>query len=492
MKNIIIKLLSVLIVLGTSCNNFEKNNKFDSNWESLKQYRVPEWWKNTKFGIYFHLGPYSVPAYKSEWYSHWMYEKSDSIRKYHENKYGDLKFFGYKDFIPFFKATKFNADSLSILFKKAGAQFAGLVAEHADGFAMWNSKLTKWNAYNMGPRMDIVGLMEKAIKKNGMKFIVTYHRHWLYAWYPTWDKTTDAGDSLFSGLYGPYSPEGAFEMAVDTPQYLPDDNFNKEWLNRLYELIDNYNPDIIYFDNKMNIIDEKYRMEFLSYFYNKAKSLNKEVVCTYKFNDLAEGTAILDLERSRMNELKKFNWLTDDSVDWDSWCNVVNPNYKSTNRIIDFMIDVVSKNGAVLLNVTPTSEGEIPIEVKKKLLEIGNWLEINGEAIYNTRPWYIYGEGPLNIKEGHLSESKNNDATSEDIRFTCGNGQLYAIALDWPTSGIMKIKTLKKRNEYIKDIKNISLLGSDKKIEFKQTDKELIIILPDCKPCDYAYTLKIN
>ncbi len=364
MRTILCLLVLVLILPG--CLQKAKNQPpivYEANWESLKQHKTPEWFLDAKFGIYFHWGPYAVPAYKTEWYSHYMYLRGHPIRKYHEENYGPLNEFGYKDFIPNFTGEHFNADEWAALFKKAGAQFAGPVAEHADGFAMWDSELTEWNAAKMGPNRDVVGEMGKAIRDQGMKFIVTYHRHWLYAWYPTWDTSTDAGDPQYAGLYGPEVPKSSFVGATgDYPNY-PDDNFQKDWLARLDELMDKYQPDIIWFDNKMDIIDETHRKQFLANYYNKAQQWGKEVVCTYKFKDMAVGSAVLDLERSRMSEKKDFPWLTDDSIDWLAWCNIENPDYKTVNRLIDFLVDVVSKNGAVLLNITPRANGEIPEEV---------------------------------------------------------------------------------------------------------------------------------
>lgn len=486
-----LSLLLSFIFLTSACSEKPHKEKYEANWESLKQYTVPEWWKDMKFGIYFHWGPYSVPAYK-EWYSHWMYEDGNKIREYHEKTYGNLKDFGYKDFIPMFTAEKFNADEWAKLFKDAGAQFAGPVAEHSDGFAMWDSELTEWNSAKMGPKKDIVKLMADAVRKQGMKYIITYHRHWLYAWFPTWDKSTDTGDPQYADLYGPYAKKGAFKMAERTPEFLPDDKFNQEWLDRLNELMDKYEPDIIWFDNKMNIIGEKYRMLFLANFYNNAEKWGKEVVCTYKAKDMAEGSAVLDLERSRMSEMKPFPWLTDDSIDWDSWCYIDAARYKTTNRLIDFLVDVVSKNGAVLLNINPKANGEIPSETKERLLQMGQWLKLNGEAIYGTRTWNVYGEGPQKIVEGHLSEFKNSEAVAQDIRFTQKNGQLYAIALDWPEDGKLTIKTLKKGNPYINNFESVSMLGCNDNLEFNQSDEGLVVTFPTEKPCDYAFVLKIN
>lgn len=480
-----------------SCSSKPKQEKivkidYQPEWESLKQKEVPEWYQDTKFGIYFHWGPYSVPAHETEWYAIHMYTKGHPIRKHHEETYGPLDEFGYKDFIPMFTADKFDADEWAELFKKSGAQFAGPVAEHADGFAMWDSELTKWDAMDMGPKRDVVGEMAKAVRKQGMKFIATYHRHWLYAWYPTWDKETDASNPEYAGLYGPYVPEGSFVMATGDYPNPPEDAFHQEWLDRLNELMDKYQPDIIWFDNKMDIIKEEYRKQFLANYYNKGQEWGKEVVCTYKFEDMAVGSAVLDLERSRMSEKKDFTWLTDDSIDWKAWCDISDPKYKSTNRLIDFLVDVVSKNGAVLLNITPRANGEIPEAVKTRLLEMGDWFNVNKEAIYGTRTWKAYGEGPQEIVEGHLSEDKNADAVAEDIRFTTKGGNLYAIALDWPKEKMVIRSFSKKEGLLTNEIDKVSMLGSKEKLNWRMTEAGLEVEMPTEKPCEHAFTLKIE
>lgn len=491
-KNSFFFLLILLLFEGCTKKLDSQVITYEANWESLKQHKTPSWFLDAKFGIYFHWGPYSVPAYQTEWYSLWMYKKGHPIRKYHEETYGSIDKFGYKDFIPLFTAKNFDAKEWAKLFKKSGAQFAGPVAEHADGFAMWDSKITEWNAQKMGPKRDIVGEMEKAIRDQEMKFIITYHRQWLYAWYPTWDQTTDAFKDEYAGLYGPKVPEGTFVMANKATEPLPDDNFNREWLARLNELMDKYQPDLIWFDNKMDIIEDTYRKRFLANYYNKAQEWNRQVVCTYKFNDMAKGSAVLDLERARMSEKKAFPWLTDDSIDWNAWCHIQNPKYKSTNRLIDFLVDVVSKNGALLLNIPPTADGIIPEDVKTRLLEIGAWLKINGEAIYGTRPWKIYGEGPQKIVEGHLSENKNPGAGAEDIRFTSKENYLYAIALDWP-KGKMLIKSFAKEKGLLdKTIQKVELLGSPQKLTWQLKKEGLHIQLPDQKPCTHAFVIKLT
>jgi len=488
-----------LIIISTcsylaACNDqFSQDKstvtKYEATWDSVKQHETPDWFLDAKFGIYFHWGPYSVPAHKTEWYSMWMYKEGHPIREYHESTYGPLDQFGYKDFIPEFTGEHFDADEWTSLFKKAGAKFVGPVSIHADGFAMWDSDLTPWNAKDMGPKRDIVGEMAKAAKSQNIKFIATFHHQWKYAWYPTWDESTDAYNPDLASLYGPKVPKGTFDYEnMTNVDPMPEDAFSQNWLDKVIEVVDKYAPDLVYFDNKLNIISEEKRLSFLSYYYNQAYKNQQEVVVTYKFEDMAKGSAVLDLERARMSEMREFPWLTDDSIDWDSWAHSSTPNYKSTNRLIDFLVDVVSKNGAVLLNVTPTAQGVIPEPVRDRLLEMGRWLEINGEAIYGSRPWSIYGEGPAKVVEGHLSEYQNHDNTQKDIRFTTNNGFLYATVLDWPTREVI-IDSLGSDSV---EIDNIEWLGSEQKIEWRQTDSALIIKPTKHKFSDYAFVYKIS
>lgn len=513
MRGIIFSILSLLII---GCKQEKKKESTvqkeqSVSWESL-QHETPAWFLDAKFGIYCHWGPYSVPEFESEWYAHWMYVnannpeavdgKASKFFTHHVETYGPLDEFGYKDFIPMFKAEKFDPAEWAELFKQAGAKFSGPVSEHADGFAMWDSDLTEWDAKDMGPKRDIMGELSAEIRKRDMKFIATYHRHWLHGWYPTWDETTDASDPKYAGLYGPklkkgdnQMPPNPHEIDAGIERYYPlaDEAFNEEWLARLKEIIDKYDPDLVWFDNKMDIIGEDYRMGFLDYYYKNAVKNNKEVVTTYKFYDLAKGTAVLDLERSRMKEKQDFPWLTDDSIDWKSWSHIKNPDYKSTNRLIDFLVDVVSKNGAVLLNITPKANGEIPEPVKERLLEMGHWLKINGEAIYGTRTFKIYGEGDAEVIEGHLSENENADNTAKDIRFTTKGDTLYAIVLDWPSTGELVINSLKKGNTlYVNEIDSIQLLGHEGSLSFSTDDAGLKVKLPDNKVGEHAFAFKIN
>jgi alpha-L-fucosidase len=282
-------------------------------------------------------------------------------------------------------------------------------------------------------------------------------------------------------------------MAREEPLPFPDEAFCKRWHSRVIEVIDTYQPDLIYFDNKLDLIDEEYRLDFLSYYYNQAKSWDRDVMVTYKFKDLEPWAGVLDLERARMSELKKFPWLTDDSVDWGSWCNVQEPDYKSTNRLIDFLVDVVSKNGCVLLNVTPTAAGEIPEAVQERLLEMGDWLKINGEAIYDTRPWILFGEGPTEVVEGHMTERQNADNTVEDIRFTQHDNILYAICLDVPGSTDISIKSLNPENGIRNDVvKSVQLLGSEQEITWEISEDQMTIQLQEIPDLKHAICFRIE
>jgi alpha-L-fucosidase len=374
----------------------------------------------------------------------------------------------------------FDADAIVKLYQDSGARFVGFTAEHADGFAMWDSELTEWDAVDMGPKRDIIGLMEKATKKRGMKFVATFHHDWNWDWFPVWDERYDCFDPNYAGLYGQPHKKGEE----------PTEEFFDEWKAKVIEVIDNYEPDLVYFDSKLDIISERHRQETLSYYYNKEKEWGKEVSVTYKLTQLPVGAGILDMERIRMDKASEDPWLNDDPIDWKSWCHIQNPSYKSVNHIIDGLVDVVSKNGTFMLNVGPTVKGEIPEPVVKLLKGIGKWLKLNGEAIYETRPWTTSVEGPTIVKG--KSEEENSTYTAEDIRFTLKGEILYAIALDWPQDGQLAIKTLNSTNTELKQIRSIELLGNDEPLKWSQDEKALTIQLPDEKPCEHAFVFKIT
>ena len=503
-------LLIVLIFL--SCSNENKNiNKYEPTWNSLGRHTTPEWFKDAKFGIYTHWGGYSIPAKgpNGSWYPHNMYKKGTEQYEYHVENYGDPAEVGYKDIINMFKAEKFDADEWAELFKKSGAQFAGPVAEHHDGFSMWNSKLTSWDSFEKGPMRDVVGELEKAIKKRGMKFITTFHHATHWAYYPHWVKEFDCSDPKYTDLYGPLH-----DLDVDWPEWYemepdeiafksqkPSKQFLDLWINKLKEVIDNYSPDLIWFDGSLDRMTEAYNLEFFSYYFNEAEKLGKEVEVLFKGWDIPPNVAINDLELGREQDITRHIWITDTSIDdMGAWSYAKEAGYKSVNMLVDNLVDRVSKNGLLLLNVGPKADGTIPELAKDRLLGIGKWLEINGEAIYGTRAWMIYGEGPSDMKEGGAyTEFDENIShyTNKDIRFTVKDNILYAIFLDWPGTEA-KIHNLRRFEEELsihweeEEIKSIKMLGIDGDLQWKMTEAALVIKTPNKKPCEHAFVFKIE
>ncbi len=509
MKNVTkISLLSLIIFCACSsqpAKQVEKNTHYESNWESLQTHKDPEWLKDAKFGIYFHWGVYSVAAHKNEWYSYYMYRTqdelgapdADSVRDFHIKNYGPLEEFSYRNFIPMFKAEKFDADEWAQLFKDSGAKFAGLVAEHSDGFAMWNSELTEWNAYEKGPKRDIVGEMEKAIKKRDMKFITTFHHQWLWGWYPTWDKNLETSDPKYSGLYGPYVPKGfPVEGPHDNLFPRPDSAFNAMFTNKVLEVLDNYHPDLLWFDARLKLIEDENLRKIVSYFYNQGVEQNKEVTVIYKNQDLPLGVGTFDYEMARPDSIKKNVWINDDTIDWMSWSDVNPANYKSIEHLIGELVDVVSKNGVLMLNITPKADGTIPGLVKERILAMGEWLKINGEAIYGTRPWEVFGEGPTKpdtLVNGSFREWEIGDYSEKDIRFTQKDGNLYAITLAVPENGEMLITSLADHDKInTNSVKSIELLGEEGVPEWEFEESGLMIKVSGDIKANLALVAKIE
>ena len=467
-----------------------KEPPFKASWNSLKNFRTPQWLRDGKFGIYTHWGVYAVPAFgpNATWYANHAYTDPDSpARKHHEATYGPLEKFGYKDFIPMFTGEKFNAEEWADLFQKSGARFAGPVAEHHDGFSMWDTAYSEWNAAKMGPKRDIVGELSKAIKSRNLKFVSAFHHaeNWFY--FPTWDKRYDCGDPRYSGLYGPIHEKGA----------LPTKAFLDRWKGKIIEVIDKYEPDFIWFDFGLELVPDFYKQDVLAYYFNKAAAQNKEAVVTYKGNHLPPGVGIDDLELGQESEMTYNEWITDTSVDdGEGWGYVKGLGFKSVDNLVDNLIDRVSKNGYLLLNVGPKPDGTIPEEAKERLLGLGKWLEMNGEAIYGTVPWVLAGEGPTRLeKKGPFNEKNDLRYTGQDIRFTVKENCLFATVLDWPGEKVL-IKSLAPQGQtwaglYPSEIASISMLGDGKDLKWEMTKEGLSIETPPAKPGDHAFVFKI-
>ncbi len=453
---------------------------YTADWNSLKQRNpVPDWFRNEKFGIYFHWGVYSVPAFENEWYPRNMYDINSPAYNHHIKNWGKPDVFGYPDFVPMFKAEKFDANEWADLFVKAGARFAGPVAEHHDGFSMWASKLTPWNAQDMGPHRDIVGELEKAIRKKGMRFITTFHheRNGLY-------EITKGGKTYWTGHYE-FVKKNFPELLNDPCRaimygYMPADKYYQMWKDKLIEVIDHYHPDLMYFDAWLGEIPDKYKMPYLAHYFNDAGNLGKEVVVTYKGADLPNKVGILDYEKGRADKLTNFVWLTDDTISYGSWCYTNDLKIKKPSVIIRTMIDIVSKNGQLLLNISPMADGTIPDNQKQLLLAIGDWMKKYGEAIYDTRPFVDYGEGPTKMLSSGSFVKMQSGYNDNDIRYTRKNDIVYAMTLGQPNAGSEVKMTIFGKEGKAANIKvnKITMLGTKQKIKWQRTDEGLILKMP--------------
>lgn len=503
----IVTLPAALAILGCSMACAQGNSSavpFQPTWESLQRYECPEWFQDAKFGIYAHWGPYSAAQgdQNTDWYSRNMYVPGHANNKLHLKNFGPVSEFGYKDLIPLFTAEKFDADEWVDLYVEAGARFAGPVAEHADGFSMWDSQVTKWNAKRMGPKRDVVAEMRQAVRKRGLKFVTSLHHQWKWGWYPTSNPETDTANPEYAGLYGPTVPPGAWgskrpngQFDVMKPDPLPNAEFAAQWLAKVKEVVTKYEPDLLWFDNRMQTLPEPIRMQMASFYYNQAQKQGREVVLTYKQPDLQEGTATIDLERSRMPDIYPEPWLTDSSVASSSWAYASDIQYYSTDRLVDDLVDIVSKNGCLLLNVAPRPDGTIPEGQKQRLRGIGQWLRVNGKAIYETRPWKVFGEGPTKTLQGHLADLKFDGFVAEDIRFTRSRdgNTLYAIALGWPAKDKgLSIGTLNAENLAGRAIRSVRMLGCDETIDWSLSDDGLNVTFPNQKPCEYAFVFQVE
>jgi alpha-L-fucosidase len=506
MKNYLY-IAAMLVVLAT---NGQK--KYKSDWKDLaKHNESPEWFRDAKFGIYFHWGPYSVPAFGNEHYPRTMYGHVSGIQpkqqvkkeegvgvgfqtyrehEFHKEKYGAPKDFEYHDLVKDFRATNYNAEAWADLLFMAGAKFAGPVAMHHDGYAMWDSKLTPWNAAQTGPKKDVLGTMAKAIRKRDMKLIATFH-HAKVGRYSEDNASVKKHRWHYYGREKYFEREAPEKIGADSNGLeklygtMPWNDFCAYWNELLEEVVDNYQPDIIWFDSWLDRLPQKNRKDFASYYLNEAKKWDKDVVITYKQNDLPQNVGVLDFEKGRMDQLTDYTWLTDGTISDGQWTTTGSWSYteeldiKPAKTLLHILIDIVSKNGNFLLNISPTADGVFPAAQQKSLLDMGVWLRANGEAIYGTRPFITYGEGPKRLKgSGHfVAMSKPYD--QENIRYTTKGNTIYAIQMGW--AGSQKevlLKTFAKDIRNKTEVTNVSVVDSSETIKWEITDEGLLVTTP--------------
>jgi alpha-L-fucosidase len=524
------------VVLGISLPGEFAKVPFEPSWDSLKNYKVPEWYKDAKFGIWAHWGPQCQPE-RGDWYARGMYEEGSDQYKYHVEKYGHPSKFGFKDVINEWKADKWDPDYLVGLYKKAGAEYFVTLANHHDNFDLYESKYQKWNALNLGPKKDIVGGWAKAAKKHGINFGVSVHAAHAWSWFETAQRSDKNGDMTgvpYDGKltkkdgagkwWAGYDPQELYaqdhplsENSLDNGMIhkqwnwgngvsVPTKAYNEKFFRRTVELIDKYQPELVYFDDTalpMWPVSDV-GLKIASHMYNNSikKHGSLKAVITGKILDKEQRKCMIwDIERGQSDKIEPTTWQTCTCLgSWHYDKRIFDQHrYKTAKNVIQTLVDVVSKNGNLLLSVPMRGDGTIDTDELKVVEEIGSWMAINKEAIFGSRPWDVFGEGPSTINAAPLTaqgfnEGKNKPYTSEDIRFTKKGNILYAIILGAPQEKKLLIKSLGKEKGLLKTkINSIQLLGYEGTLGYELGDSGLTVKLPESNlKHDYSYVLKIS
>jgi len=496
-------------LLAVSARAGDAPAKFEPTWDSLKQYQCPAWFRDAKFGIWAHWGPQCVPM-MGDWYARKMYlqDPKNKQYEYHVEHYGHPSKFGYKDIIPQWKAEKFDPERLMALYKAAGARYFVSMGCHHDNFDLWNSQHQRWNAVKMGPMRDIVGAWQAAAKKQGLPFGVSEHLGASFTWFQPSrgsDKTGPLAGVLYDGANPQY--EDLYHWAAqpdDKAWYTTDPKWAQHWLARITDLIDNYHPDLLYSDGALPF--DAVGRQMLAHYYNADRAQHggklEAVYCLKDpgkrvgHGDYVDGIGVQDVERGGLSDIKPQPWQTDTSIgDWfynRNWkAKDTGTMYRSPAWVVRTLVDVVSKNGNMLLNVIQRPDGSLDPEVEKLLADVGAWMQVNGEALYGTRPWLISGEGATKVEGGHFKEDFGY--TARDVRFTAKGDTLYAIALGWPEDGTLVVKSLgRAAGSDANQIEKIELLGASGAVKFSQSADGLAVALPGKPLSTIACALKIT
>ncbi len=497
-----LSLLSACSAINTDDAVSDNPKPFVATAESLQNYKTPEWFRDAKLGIYLHWGAYSV-AEMGEWYARNLYIEGRPEYEHHVKTYGHPSEFGYKDFIPMWKAENFDPDKLVGLFKYSGAKYFTPAAVHHDNFDLWDSKHHKWNSVNMGPKKDLIGMWRDATLKHGLRFGVTTHLSRSYSWLNTSKLSDtkgpkagvpyDGNDPAYASFYHAKHDDIHPRAPLDAPK-----EWRDHWAARMKDLIEKYDPDHFYFDCAVPFRGEdggKTGMDVIATLYNNSMANHggkQEAVMAIKERPwqgfYADGMATLDYERGKASHILSEPWQTDDSI--GPWGYRKGADYMDTNMVIDKFIDIVSKNGNLLLNVPIKADGTLDKKTTDVLQGMGDWMKINGEAIYGSRPWYLFGEGKVN--EIH-HRAIRSPFTHKDIRYTQKDGVVYAFVLDWPGANKpVTFTNITLMNSRVAPVKSISMLGSEETIRWEQHPDGLKVYMPKQKPGDHAFAIKIG
>lgn len=485
--------------------NIEKG-PFKADWESLRNFECPEWFKDAKLGIWAHWGAQAVPMY-GDWYARNMYIEGHDQYYHHWRTYGHPSQHGWKDIVKTWKAENFDPDTLMDLYVKAGAHYFCALAVHHDNFDNWDSTFNKWNSVNMGPKKDIIGEFQRSAKKYNLPFGVTEHLAASFSWW-SWNKNADkegpykgipydGNDPNYKDFY--HSNRDEPKLTIDNVEkrwYTDNLEWQNHWFDRIKDLIDKYKPDLLYSDGPLPF--ETLGLGIVAHLYNTSinqnKGINKAVYTQKDANPLVHKIGVLDIERGVKKGTSPYPWQTDTCI--GNWFYDVRQRYKSVKQVIQMLVDTVSKNGNLLLSVPLKPDGTLDDECVYILQKMAEWIKINGEGIFETRPWEISSEGPTLVKEGEFQEEEVN-YTPFDYRFTQKGKYIYAFQLGWPESGETNIKSFSAGRGITKfkvvDVENIELLGYDGKLEFEQNQEGLKIKkLPFESPIDFVHCFKIT
>lgn len=482
---------------------------FQGTRDSLKSYQVPDWFRDAKFGIWSHWGPQSATE-AGDWYARNMYMEGSPQYKFHLEHYGHPSKVGFKDVIATFKADKWEPDHLMDLYKKAGAKYFVSMGVHHDNFDMWNSKYQpRWNASASGPKKDIVGIWKEAARKRGLRFGVSEHLSNSFDWFSTShgaDKTGphagvpyDGTDPAYADLYHDLTgmPADFVQTAKAMGRVAPD-RWKQQYYNRIKDLIDQHQPDLLYTDG--GIPFDEYGLSLVAHVYNvSAKLHGGKVEAVYNSKskaDCASGTCALDLERGIVDTIWPDPWQTDTCI--GGWHYKKGIQYKSAKTIIDMLVDIVSRNGNLLLNFPLPGSGQLDPEEMQVLTGITDWMAVNSSAIYATRPWKIYGTGPStqppaeNKGRMGFNERGRKVLTADDVRFTSKGKTLYAFVMGWPDQQTAIAPLGLSSPQAPGKIHNVEMLGHKGKLHWKQEDAALKVQMPAEKPCDHGIVLKLS